>query len=63
MKSQAQRGLMHAAAETPGGVGGVPQAVGKDFAAADQPGKLPEKVSDKKPSPANKLYRGKKVAK
>ena len=39
---------MFAAAAKGGGVGGVPQSVGKDFAAADKGGKLPEK---KKPSP------------
>lgn len=33
--SKAQRRLMQAAAHTPGGYGGVPQSVGKDFAAAD----------------------------
>ncbi len=40
--SEAQRRLMHAAANTKGGVGGVSQAVGKEFAAADPGGKLPE---------------------
>ncbi len=35
-KSPAQHRLMEAAAHTPGGYGGVPQAVGKDFAAADK---------------------------
>ena len=39
--SQAQRRLMYAAAEHKGGAGGVPQSVGKEFAAADKPGKLP----------------------
>lgn len=34
-KSPAQMRLMQAAAHTPGGYGGVPQSVGKDFAAAD----------------------------
>lgn len=34
-KSPAQHRLMEAAAHTPGGYGGVPQKVGKDFAAAD----------------------------
>jgi hypothetical protein len=34
-KSPAQHRLMEAAAHTPGGFGGVPQDVGKDFAAAD----------------------------
>jgi hypothetical protein len=40
--SQAQRRLMFAAAAKKGGVGGVPQSVGKEFADADQGGKLPE---------------------
>jgi len=35
-KSPAQHRLMEAAAHTPGGYGGVPQSVGKDFAAADE---------------------------
>ena len=35
-KSPAQRRLMAAAAHTPGGYGGVPQKVGKEFAAADK---------------------------
>ena len=34
-KSPAQHRLMEAAAHTKGGFGGVPQKVGKDFAAAD----------------------------
>lgn len=41
--SQAQRRLMYAAASKKGGVDGVPQSVGKDFTAADKPGKLPER--------------------
>lgn len=43
--SQAQRRLMHAAASKPGGAGGVSQAVGKEFAAADKPGKLPRRAT------------------
>lgn len=35
-KSPAQRRLMEAAAHTTGGYDGVPQSVGKDFAAADK---------------------------
>jgi len=35
-KSPAQRRLMAAAAHTPGGYGGVPQSVGKEFNEADQ---------------------------
>lgn len=34
-KSPAQKRLMAAAAHTPGGYGGVPQSVGKDFNNAD----------------------------
>lgn len=47
--SQAQRRLMYAAASKKGGVDGVPQSVGKEFVASDKPGKLPERVSKKKP--------------
>lgn len=43
--SQAQRGLMYAAASKKGGADGVPQAVAKEFVAKDKPGKLPEKVA------------------
>jgi hypothetical protein len=46
--SQQQRKLMWAAASKRGGVGGVPQSVGKEFAAADKPGKLPKRVKPKK---------------
>ena len=35
-RSPAQHRLMEAASHTPGGYGGVPQSVGKDFAAADK---------------------------
>jgi hypothetical protein len=35
-KTPAQKRLMAAAAHTPGGFGGVPQSVGKEFNAADQ---------------------------
>lgn len=35
-KSPAQHRLMEASAHTPGGYGGVPQSVGKEFAAADK---------------------------
>jgi hypothetical protein len=45
--SQAQRRLMHAAANKKGGVGGVSQSVGKEFADADKPGKLPERKKAK----------------
>jgi hypothetical protein len=41
---------MFAAASKKGGVDGVPQSVGKDFANADLGGKLPEKVKSKRKS-------------
>lgn len=46
--SQQQRKLMWAAASKKGGVDGVPQKVGKDFAAADPGGKLPKRAKAKK---------------
>lgn len=46
--SEAQRRLMEAAAHTKGGVGGVSQAVGKEFADADPGGKLPERKADRR---------------
>jgi hypothetical protein len=58
--SQAQRGMAHAAAEKPGGVGGMSQAAGKKLVADDKPGKLPEHVGDKG-SKADRLYRRKEV--
>lgn len=51
--SEAQRRLMFAAASKKGGVGGVPQSVGKEFANADPGGKLPAK---KKKSRGSVLY-------
>jgi hypothetical protein len=45
---------MYAAALKKGGAGGVSQAVGKEFTAADKPGKLPEKKK-----PMRDLYRKK----
>jgi len=39
-KSAAQARLMAAAAHTPGGYGGVPQSVGREFNQADKGGKL-----------------------
>ena len=39
-KSPAQHRLMEAAAHTRGGFGGVPQKVGKEFAAADEGRKM-----------------------
>ncbi len=53
--SEAQRRLMFAAAAKKGGAGGVPQSVGKEFAEADEGGKLPEKKDQK--SRAEKRYR------
>jgi hypothetical protein len=49
--SESQRRLMFAAASKKGGAGGVPQSVGKEFADADQGGKLPERSRR-----AKKLY-------
>ena len=46
--SQQQRRLMWAAASRKGGVGGVPQSVGREFAEADPGGKLPKRVKSKK---------------
>ena len=46
--SEAQRRLMFGAAAKKGGMGGVSQAVGKEFAAADKGGKLPEKAKPKR---------------
>jgi hypothetical protein len=43
--SEAQRRLMFAAASKKGGVDGVPQSVGKEFAGADKGGKLPKRKS------------------
>jgi hypothetical protein len=54
--SEAQRRLMFAAAAKKGGAGGVPQSVGKDFANADEGGKLPEHVGNAKKR-ADKRYR------
>ena len=51
-KSQSQRGLMYAAAANKGGVGDVPQAVGKKLIADDKPGKLPQTVAKPKPPKA-----------
>lgn len=50
---------MYAAANKKGGVGGVPQSVGKEFTSADEPGNLPEKVGaapSKKSAKASKRY-------
>jgi hypothetical protein len=55
--SQAQRRLMFAAAAKKGGVGGVSQTVGKEFADADQGGKLPENIGDAAKKKANHRYR------
>lgn len=48
--SEAQRRLMQAAAHKKGGVVGVSQKVGKEFANADKGGKLPQH----KPKPDSK---------
>lgn len=49
---------MFAAAAKKGGVGGVSQAVGKEFAEADKGGKLPERKGDE--SRADRRYRSRK---
>jgi len=46
-KSPAQARLMAAAAHTPGGFGGVPQSVGKDFNQADAGTPLLRKANSK----------------
>jgi len=46
MKSEAQRKAMYAAAEGKSTLG-IPAKVGKEFAAADKGGKLPEKAKSK----------------
>ncbi len=46
--SEKQRRLMWAAASKKGGVGGVSQSVGKEFAKADPGGKLPEKKKSRR---------------
>ena len=57
--SEAQRALMFAAAAKKGGVGGVSQAVGKEFANADPGGKLPARVKDGKPRHGGFYEKGK----
>ena len=46
--SPAQHKLMEIAAHTPGGYGGVPQKVGKDFTEADKAKKIGEALLKKK---------------
>lgn len=49
-KSKSQQRLMRAAAHTPGGYGGVPQSVGREFVDADKRAgkrKLPAKKGKK----------------
>ena len=55
--SQAQRGAMHAAAAGKSTLG-IPKKVGKEFAATDKPGKLPETV---KKADITNIKTGKKV--
>jgi hypothetical protein len=43
MKSQAQRGAMHAAAKGKSTLG-IPKKVAKEFVDADKPGKLPKRA-------------------
>lgn len=49
-KSPAQARLMAAAAHTPGGYGGVPQSVGKEFNQADKGTKLLSRAAHHKHS-------------
>lgn len=53
IQSRSQERLMYAAANHPGGFGGVPQSVGKDFVAA---GKAKKKLPERKNKKAQKLY-------
>jgi len=46
-KSPAQARLMAAAAHTPGGFGGVPQKIGKEFNAADKGTGILKRFSEK----------------
>lgn len=55
-KSEAQRKLMHMAANNEGGAGGVPQAVGEEFAAADKGGSLPDRIKPSANDRRKKLY-------
>ena len=48
---------MWAASKDKGGVGGVSQKVGREFVAADKPGKLPEKAKKTEAEKASALYR------
>ena len=48
---------MFAAASKKGGVDGVPQSVGKDFANADPGGKLPERKGDTRTTRQKALYK------
>jgi len=57
-KSQSQARLMAAAAHTPGGYGGVPQKVGREFNQADKGGKLLSNAE--KHRPARKAVKGKR---
>lgn len=63
-KTPAQHKLMEIAAHTKGGYGGVPQSVGKDFAAADDKAGI-TKTHNGKPAKgrgkrmAEKMYGGK----
>jgi len=56
-KSPAQARLMAAAAHTPGGYGGVPQSVGREFNQADRGGGLLSKAMHKKKAKARRKKR------
>lgn len=55
--SQAQRGAMYAAKEGKSTLG-IPKSVGKEFVAADKPGKLPQHVKGGKPLPTFGALKG-----
>jgi hypothetical protein len=53
--------MAYAAAEKPGGVGGMSQSAGKKLVADDKPGKLPEHVGKAAGGKVNNLYRNKGI--
>jgi hypothetical protein len=56
-KSESQARLMAAAAHTPGGYGGVPQKVGREFNQADKGGKLLSRAAKDRPKEGKKMAR------
>jgi hypothetical protein len=67
IQSRQQQKLAYDAADTPGGVGGMPQSVGKDFVAAGPAGgsfgKLPQKKKVKTGARTNKALSEGRVSK